>query len=84
MLREVELMMSRIVRNPVIVSARDGLIKAPAKMRSRTHCPDVLTVYYFKTSPGGFPLLPEGYLTDAQLQVALACCRVGATGNGGS
>ena len=40
-------------------------------MRSEAHCPNVLTVYYFKTSSGGFPLLPAVYLADAQLQVSM-------------
>lgn len=37
------------------VWAHDGLIKVPEKMRSEAHCPNLLTVYYFKTSSGGIP-----------------------------
>lgn len=40
---------------PPRARAHNGLLKAPAKTRSEAHCPDVLTVYYFKTSPGGTP-----------------------------
>ena len=58
-LREVLLTMSRIVWNPVIVSARDGLIKAPAKMRSGAHCPGLPTVDYFTTSPGDSRSFPQ-------------------------